>query len=187
MTASVPLSADRIAATIRALILNEVPELVYAATYEYAVTAVRGDGSVDGTCTDPSAGVPDLNAVPMGALACGGVSTPTVGSLFLVDFLNADGTRYAVVSCALVKVATLDASSTVNVGPSASNPVKLGPSPAAKVARVGDQITVYWPPGLLNGTLTPPSLPPVPIVNLPMQILTPAPALITTGNEQVLS
>ena len=168
-----PTTEDRIAETIRLLILHEVPELVYAATYEYAVTEVRADGSVDGRCTDAGCMMPDLNAVPYGALVCGGVAEPAVGSLFLVDFVNADGARYVVVSASpLVHTATVDATERVDIAPSSR--VNLGPTPSADLARVGDRITAFWPVGLLNGTLaTVPT--PTPVVNTPIQMLTPAP------------
>jgi hypothetical protein len=184
-----PLSSDRIAATLRAIILAECPGLVYAATYEYAVTSVNDDGSINGTVTDPSIPVPDLNHVPMGALVCGGVSEPTVGTLFLVDFINEGGARYACLSAAPVpRTVTLDATNSVSIGPSASNPIELGPAPAKKLARVGDQLTVYWPEGLLTGSLVPIAGPPaVPIVDVPIQILTPAPALISYGSDKVLA
>lgn len=179
-----PTPTDRIAATMRALILRELPELVFAATYEYAVTAVHADGSIDGTVTDAGTLMPDLNRVPFAALVCGGVSQPTVGTLFLVDFVNADGARYAVVSASpTVRTSTLDAEGTVNVGPSAGK-VNLGPAPSQDLARVGDRLTVFWPVGLLNGTLaTAPT--PTPVVNVPIQMLTPAPALISYGNAEV--
>jgi hypothetical protein len=116
----------------------------------------------------------------------GGVSSPTVGTTFLVEFRNIDGARYAFVSVdALVKTATIDANTSVNIGPTVKNPIVLA-NGTKGAARSGDQCQVQWPPGLLNGAVLVGSVS-TPVVNEPIYFLTPVPALITYGNEDILA
>lgn len=116
-----PNIKDRFLTAIRKLILQECPSLTYAGLWEYAVTSVNSDGSVNGTPTDAAIPLPALNSVPIGALAAGGVSAPTVGTAFLVEFANQHGAKYMLVSAApVVETSTLDATATVNMGPTAA-------------------------------------------------------------------
>lgn len=178
---------DRILDTVKALILDEMPGLTYMGLWEYSVTRVNGDGTIEGAPTDARIPLPPLGSVPIAALAAGGVSEPVPGALFLVEFHDIDGSRYGMISCSsVVKTATLDAVDGVSLAPSASSPLRLGPAEKA-VARVGDQIQVFWPLGLLNGVFTPTGGSPVTLTDVPIQLLTPAPALITYGNDGVLS
>ncbi len=120
-----PSIRDRLLTAIRKIILQECPSLTYAGLWEYVVHSVNDDGSVNGTPTDMAIPLPALNNVPIGALAAGGVSRPSVGSVFLVEFANQHGAKYLLVSAAPVVVtATLDATDSVAVGGVA--PVALG-------------------------------------------------------------
>jgi hypothetical protein len=169
---------DRIAAALRAVIRAEVPELTYGALWEYAVTSVNDDGTINGRATAPIP-LPDLNRVPLGALALGGSSTPAIGSSFLVEFVNQSGALGAVFSCApKVDVSNVDATQTVNVGASA-DVVNLGPSPEKDTARVGDSVTCFFPLGVLTGTLGG-----MPFTG-PLQITTPASGVVTSGRLEV--
>lgn len=178
---------DRDYSALQALIESELPPLAYMGLWEYGVTSVNADGSVNGEPTTDLVPLPSLNMVPARSLAIGGVGTPKVGTLFLVEFRNIDGRSYGFVSVdAVAQTATVDATDTVSVGPTAANPVALGPA-SAEVARAGDAAFVYWPVGLLNGTFAPTGGSPTPLVNFPCQVLTPAPCLICYGNDRVLS
>jgi hypothetical protein len=179
------MSVDRILEPLRALIYDEVPGLGLLGLWEYSVTGVNADGSVNGEPTTGIVPLPPLNSVPCGALVAGGVCAPTVGTRFLVEFRNVDGARYAFVSAdTLARTVTLDAAETVNVGPSASNPVPLAGG-TTKIARSGDQCTAFWPQSVtLTGTLIPPSGGSVPLVGN-AQILGSVPCLIVYGNEEV--
>lgn len=144
MTVLPPNIRDRFLSAIRKLILQECPSLTYAGLWEYAVTSVNSDGSVNGTPTDSTIPLPGLNNVPLGGLAAGGTSVPTVGTNFLVEFGDQDGSKYIVTSVApTVKDATIDAFVSVNMGPTA--PVNLGPgapaSPATPAVPGGNQKT----------------------------------------------
>ncbi len=139
-----PSIRDRLLTAIRKIILQECPSLTYAGLWEYVVHSVNDDGSVNGTPTDMAIPLPGLNDVPIGALAAGGVARPTVGTTFLVEFANQHGAKYMLVSAApVVETATLDATDTVNMGPTA--PVNLGSgspgSPATPAIPAGNQKT----------------------------------------------
>lgn len=179
------MTLDRIKEPLLAIIHDEMPGLGYLGLWEYAVTSVNADGSVNGETTG-SIEVPALNSIPVGALVSGGVSSPVVGSTFLVEFRNIDGARYAFVSVdPIVQTSTLDASGAVNLGPTASAGVVLAGGTNG-VARSGDQCQVQWPMGLLNGNVVVGSTTTV-VVNTPIYFLTPVPALITYGNEEILA
>ncbi len=179
---------DRFLSAIRRVIAAEFPQLAYAGLWEYAVTSVNDDGTINGMPTDATITLPAMNRVPLRALACGGLSEPTVGSRFLVEFGNMDGTKYACVGVdPTVRVATIDATGTVSMGVQA--PCNLGPG-EDEIARNGDSITVWFPQGTLAGDLTPEGGGPVikiPTANDPgpLQILNPAPGLIVGGTSRV--
>jgi hypothetical protein len=124
--------------------------------------------------------------VPLRAGPEGGVSTPTTGNLCYVRFVNGDPARPIVVgNQPIVQTATLDATDTVNVGPSVSNAVVLaaGVSP---VARMGDAVTVYFPPGgiIATGLIT--QLPPASgSFTGALTVVTPATGIVTTGQPKV--
>ncbi len=182
-----PNSNDRILTSLRALILREYPNLSYAGLWEYVVTGQNDDGSLNGQPTDTTIPLPDMNRIPFGALALGGVSNPQIGSRFLVEFGNQDGSKYMVVSVEQARESTIDASEIVNVGSSDTGEVVMADG-SRDVSRNGDGITVWFPTGLLNGTLVSDPNPPgthIPIVDMPIQLLNPAPGIITGGQTRV--
>lgn len=155
---SEPTPQDRFLAAVRAIIRAELPNLTYLGVWSYTVMGVNGDGTVNAASSDPRAPLPALNNVPIAAGADGSTSVPTVGNECRIEFVNADPTRARVVGNApTVKVATIDATDTVNVGPSVTDAVRLG-SGDAPVARNGDAVAVYFgtPPAQLDiqGTFT---------------------------------
>ncbi len=171
-----PAVADQIAVSIRALIRDEFPQLTYSTTWEYAITSANADGTVNGVATSPIP-LPPLNNVPIASLVLGGVCAPVIGSNFLVDFINQDGARYAVISAEAARVATVDASESIEVGESAT--VKLGPEGAQPVGREGDKVTVFFPVGILTGTLNG-----SPYTGR-LSILSPTSGIVTSGAERV--
>lgn len=184
-----PNPLDRFLAPIRAIIRQELPRLAYLGTWEYRVLGVNADGTVNATATDPGAPMPNLNNLPIRPGPEGGTSLPSVGNTCDVRFINGDPTRPRVVgNAALVRVATIDASETVNVGGSVSEAVILagGDSP---IARNTDAVAVYFgvPPIAIKcqGTFTP---------GTPLQggtfdgdvtFPTPATGMITSGQDRV--
>lgn len=184
-----PNILDRLLTAIRQIIRQELPRLSYLGTWEYAVTGVNADHTVNCTSSDASAPLPNLNNVPIRSGPEGGTGTPTAGHFCYVRFVNSDPTRPVIVgNAALVKTATLDATDTVAVGSSVSNAVILAGG-NAPVARSGDAVTVYFgaSPLAIIGTLTPP-LPTVPGTFVgTLLIPTPATGVITTGQPKVLA
>ncbi len=179
---------DRFMNPIRRIIRDEVAQLTYLGTWEYAVNSVNDDGTVNVTATSPSCPLPSLNNVAQASGTEGGTSTPGVGKMCNVRFINGDPTRYVVVgNQSLVKVATIDASETVAIGASVSNAVVLAGGDAP-VARMGDACTVYFPIGTTPcfGTITP--LPPAGgafVGNI--TFTSPAVGVIGTGAPKVLA
>lgn len=183
MTAANPM--DRILEPIRAIIREEVAKLSYFGTWEYAVVAVNDDGTVNANATDSTAPFPSLNNLPIRSGPEGATGTPTAGNLCYVRFINGDPARPVVVgNQSLVETVTVDATETVQVGPSVSNAVVLAGGDAP-IARDGDAVTVYFPktptpvtgmvisaPGTFVGTIT---------------FLLPAVGVITTGNPRVVA
>lgn len=184
MSPVAPSASDRLLTAIRAIVRAEFPAFTFAGTYEYTVSGVNGDGSINGVPTDPSITLPALNNIPLRPSTVGGTAKPTTGNKCLVRFVNQDPTRPIVVgNDALVNTVTIDASQTVNIGPSVSQAVVLagGTAPAA---RLSDAVVVFFgsspitiaglvtgaPPGALTGTLI---------------ITAPATGVITTGNPKV--
>lgn len=124
MTELPPNMKDRLLTAIRRIILQENPNLTYAGLWEYTVASTNEDGSVNATATDPTIPLPNMNSIPLASLTDGGVSAPSVGATFLVEFSNLSGCKYAGISASHVDVATIDATDAVNIGPTA--PVNLG-------------------------------------------------------------
>lgn len=182
-----PTLDDRLLASLRALIRAEFPTATFlGGLYEFVVTATDGT-TLDGTPTDPSLPLPPLNKIPIGSLAEGGVSKPAIGTMCLVEFVNGDPSRPVVSHIdPMVQTATLDAGQVVNIGPTAVNPVRIGPGPYQSAARVGDSIQIFFPIGLFTGTVTSGGIV-TPLTSVPCQIVTPAPAIVVSGNNEVLA
>ncbi len=186
---SEPNALDRILSDVRKIIRAEFPNLTYLGSWEYSVTGVNADGTVN--CTAPAGtSLPNLNNVAVRSGPEGGTSTPTVGNTCTVRFMNADPTRPAIVgNGALVRVATIDATEQVNVGPSAETVVLAGGS--APVARNADAVAVYFgtfPVGLqITGNFRVGSPTTAGSFDGTITFVEPAQGLITSGQPRVLA
>lgn len=137
-----PSSLDRIMQSLRAIIQAEMFQVPYLGLYEYTIQAATSS-TVDGTPTDTSIPMPSVTGVPLRSSVLGATATPTVGGRCLIMFVGGDPTRPICVSTDPIPViATVDASSAVNVGPSATAVVLAGGGPA--VGRVGDVVHVTF-------------------------------------------
>jgi hypothetical protein len=148
---------DRLLAALREIIREEFPALTFLGVYEYVVQHSSGS-TADLAPTSTTIGLPDLPAVRLDPSILGEVvSGAKVGSVALVEFVNGDPTRPAVVSLSLPSsTATIDATGTLQLGPSARSVELAGGG--APVARQGDAVTVYLPvtvacTGTINGTI----------------------------------
>ena len=130
-------ASERIASIVR----KRFPALTYAGHHTYRVTSVRTNGRMDLEPVEP-----DMDPIP-GVdqwTASGFTGRPVVGSEVLVVFRDMRPDRPCVVAMQAVRidggvptVATVDASSTVNVGPDASSVVLAGgSSPLAKAGPI---------------------------------------------------
>lgn len=184
-----PNPLDRLLESVRAIIRQELPYLKMLGTWEYRVSGVNGDDTINASPTDESAGLPPINNMALRAGPDGSKSTPTIGNTCDVRFINGDPTRPAVVgNGALVRTVTVDATDTVSIGASVSNAVVLAGG-SAPIARMGDAVTVYFPlaPMLITGILTP-GVPPVPgTFTGTLTIAQPATGVITTGQPKVVA
>lgn len=181
-----PTEKDRIMGSLRKIIAAEMPNLAYGAIWEYSITSVNGDGTVNGRPTDSAIQLPPLSNVPFTPRASGGTSKPTVGNSFLVEFLNFSGTKYGIVSAnPLVQESNMDAKKTVFMGLSSSEPVEIGPDPSNELARNGDSITIWFPRGVIDGDVTLPNGSKVHFGPTEIHLLNPCPGLISGGTSRV--
>jgi hypothetical protein len=178
-------TTDRVLGPLRAIVREEVAAFLFLASWEYTVDGVNGDGTVNCSISGAPAPLPtSLNNVPVSPGPEGATSTPTVGNVCTIRFVNGNPARYRVVGNApLVKSVTIDATDTVNIGPSVSNAVVLAGG-TAPMARMGDAGQVYFPtipmvcvgttaapPGAFSGTVT---------------FVQPGTMTIITGNPKIL-
>ena len=156
-----PTAQDRLFTAIRNLIRAEFPQYTYCGVYEYSIQAVNsGTGAVDCEPTDTTISLPNLSNVLFSPSLLAESCTATMGSTCLVEFVNSDPTRPRIVSVGpTVFMGTLDASQTMNIGPSAGS-VNLGAA-QMPTARTTDTVSVYFPPGTtltIAGVAIPPAL-----------------------------
>lgn len=140
-----PTSADKLLASVRALIRAVFPRLSFLGVYAYTVSAASG-ATVDGTPADTTLGLPPITGLPLSPSILGEVvAGAAVGCTALVQFVNGDPTRPEVVSLSLPSSSsTVDATGTLFLGPGAQQVQLAGGT--APVARVGDAVTVYLDP-----------------------------------------
>lgn len=186
---SEPNAMDRFLSAIRSMIRAELPNLAYLGTWEYSVVGVNADGTVNATIVDPKAPFPSLNNIPVRSGPDGSTATPSMGRTCDVRFVNGDPSRPIIVgNQSVVKIATIDATDTVNVGPSVSNAVVLAGGDAP-VARDGDAVAVYFgtPPAMLNvqGSFAVGSPTQSGSFSGTITMATPACGVITSGNPRV--
>lgn len=157
-----PSASDRLLAALRSLVRAELPQLTFLGTYEFTIQGASGS-TVDVSPTDTTISLPSFTGVPLRSSLLGQVVTAqAVGGLALLRFINGDPTRPVCMSITSIpETAVLDATGEMQIGPSASTVVLNGGS--LPLARVGDSVTFFLPPGsLVTGTMTPISGPPVP-------------------------
>ena len=165
-----PTALDRLLTSIRNLIRGEFPQYTFAGLWEYSIQAVNSTGTLDLQPTDTTISLPDLSNVGFSPSLLAESSMATMGSTCLVEFVNGDPTRPRVISIgATVFMGTIDASQTINVGPSASS-VNLGAA-QMPTARTTDTVSVYFPPGTTL-TIVGVTIPPGGVVSASVQFIT---------------
>jgi hypothetical protein len=144
---------DRLLASFRAFVEATLAQLRYLGTYEYSVVA-SGPNTVDVTPVDPGIGLPAMTKVPLRSGLLGQTVTASPGSLATIRFVNGDPSRPICTGLLGTPISwAVDASGQVNVGPSAVKIAFAGGS--LGIARVGDSVTIFFPPGCyVTGTLT---------------------------------
>jgi hypothetical protein len=178
-----PTPLDRLLTAIRLIIRAELPQLTYFGTYEYSIQSSSGS-TVDVSPVDTTISLPSMTAVPLVSSLQGQVVTPNSG-LCRIRFINGDPSQPICVGIVdIPSSSTIGATGQLNIGPSASKIVFANGT--LGIARVGDMITLYIPPGCyVTGMITPPSGPPIPITS--MSIVNGFSALISTGSPNVVT
>jgi hypothetical protein len=134
---------DRLTALIQSVIRETFPTLSFCGLYEYAVGS-SANGTISATPTDTTLSLPPLSNVRVAPSLLGESSTPKIGATVLVEFLDGSPVNPRVISVSAVVSSAVDATSTLNVAPSASM-LKIGAA-TARQARSGDPCAVYfWP------------------------------------------
>ena len=152
-----PWGLSRRARAMRALVRQYVPEARWNGVYEYRVGLVEAGG--ERLALQPVRtvrGLPDLRYVRVRPGVFGARSTPMLGALCLVGFVDADPTRPVVLAGDdadapghLPDDADYDATDAVRVGAHATM-TSIGPEPRKAMARLGDAVTC----GPFAGTIT---------------------------------
>jgi hypothetical protein len=153
-----PTTDDRTLDAFRKLVRNEDPRRTYQGLHEYAVQ--RADAATfDGLPTDPTFSPQLPTGVPYRPALAGSSCVPTAGTLAYVAFANQDPSKPILVAFGptLPSEATVDATGTVAIGPSADTVELAGGNVTdltggvGRVVRYGDPI-VFSAPG--PGTIT---------------------------------
>lgn len=136
-----PTFADRLLASFRALVRAEFPQLTYVGVYEYTITG-SASSSIECRPTDTTIPLPALSKVTLLPSVLGeSVAPPSSGSC-LIAFVNADPTRPVCISITSPsKTATVDATQSMSIGPSASSVSIAGG--AIPAARAGDMAGIF--------------------------------------------
>lgn len=157
-----PTASDRALAALRALVRSFFPQLVYWFAHEYSVA--ESDGTTfSGTPTDTTVSPQLTTRVPYSPSLAGSSCVVPVGTLAHVVFVNADPSKPRCVGFDLPAIptqATVDATGTMTVGPSAGT-VQVGKtfnviSPTDAVGhfvRYGDAVTIGLTAGAINTPL----------------------------------
>ena len=166
-----PSPLDRLMSAIRALIRAEYPQYTYAGLYSYTIqNANSSTGAIDAQPVDTTIPLPGLSNVPLRPSLLGELAMATMGTTCLVEFVNADPTQPNVVSIGATNfTGTIDASTEVDVGPSAST-VNLGAA-QQPIARSTDTCAIYFPPGTTL-TIAGVTIPPGGVVAASVQLVT---------------
>ena len=159
MIAPTPDPTDRLFAPFRRMVLACLPSIKFFGTWEYAAVGTAGP-TLTGRCTDAAAGMPDLTNVSMLQATGGGAATwLQSGTTFLVAFANQDPGRPVVISgppSGIPATATVDASVSVAIGPSAASVALAGGTFPIALAPIVDSfiaVLIAWTPVPLDGGL----------------------------------
>lgn len=175
MTQPAPITPlDRLLRAFRALVAMVSPNLLYFATWEYAVQGVNADGTIDASPTEQGLPLPSLPGWPYRPSLAGTTCTPRLGTICYVTFANGDPTKPILVnfeppppsgpSDALPTATRIDADRVTVGDPAAAPPF---------VARVGDTVlggSLTLSPGTQTLNYVPPGGGP-PVVSPPATIL----------------
>lgn len=155
---------DRILAAWRALVRAELGRSLFFGVYEYVVQRVD-PGTVD-VAPASSLALPALSGVPLVSSLLGqDVSPVGLGQPCRIRFVNGDPARPVCVGLALRPAdAIVDATTELALAPGAQGVALAGGS--AEIAREGDAVTIFLPPGVLVGVVTPPGGAPVTVGSL---------------------
>jgi len=135
------VNENRLLAALRALIPHLLPRLPFLGMYRYRVVARNIDGRLQLQAVNRALGLPDVLPISIVPGLPGMTTEPTLGSIVLVEFLEGDPakprvTHFSDEAGGFVPVSlTLDAQTTVRVGPSAAQvalaggvqPLAMGP------------------------------------------------------------
>lgn len=177
--------SDRLLGAVRALVRAELSRLSYLGTYAYTVQRAAA-GTVDAAPAS-ALPLPPLVGVPLASSLLGQRVTPAAaGAPCRIRFVNGDPSRPVCVGIGAVPVrASVDATDTLRLGPSASAVALAGGS--AALARVGDSCTFFLPPtAIATGTVTPPTGPTFPLTGT-LAILNGMSGLVAAGSRTVRS
>ncbi len=131
---------DRLLSSIRSIIRAEFSAYRFYGIYEYSIDSTDGT-TVDASPVDTSIGLPHIAKVVLASDNIGSTSTPTVGKLCRIMFLNGSPTRPICVGC------DGDAAS-IAIGATGSVSLSGG---GLGVARLGDTVLAG---GIFAGTIT---------------------------------
>jgi hypothetical protein len=168
LTTALAPAGDRVLGPIQQLVESRVAPTRFYGRYEYTISNPTPN-TVDGTPTDTSIGLPDVQNVPIRTSSLA-TYTPPAGGLCEIQFTNGQPTRPVCVWTEADPAA----------GPSEVTIVPQGKG-ANGVARVSDTVTIIMPPvmqiaGVVNATM--------PFVGV-LTITTPGIGTISTGSSVV--
>lgn len=138
---------------------GELERLTFLGVYEYTVQRAAA-GTVDAVPSS-SLPLPPVTGAPLVSSLLGQAVTPAAtGATCRIRFVNGDPSRPVCTGLGAPSAdATIDASGTLSLGPSAQRVTLAGGS--LPLSRDGDAATIFLPPGTLIGIVTPPGSPPV--------------------------
>ena len=160
-------TGDRVLGPFQQMVEREVAPLRFFGRYEYSISN-PSTSTIDGSPTDPSLGLPDVQQVPLGGDSISSYIPPTGGTAHIM-FVNGQPTK---------PVCVWTSGNPTNVA------IQGGANPAAKL---GDtvQSMVTGTLTVLGGALTVGSTAGTPTGTIIVQGLSPISGTITTGSAQL--
>lgn len=139
------VTGDRVLGPFQQMVERQVSPLRFFGRYEYTISNPKPT-SVDGTPTDTSLGLPELQNVPIRGSSLASYVPPD-GGLCEIQFVNGQPTRPV---CVWTQADSTAGPTEITIGPQGTG--------ANGIARVSDTVTVLFPPampiaGVVNGTL----------------------------------